>query len=310
MPLKKIRFGTSGWRGIMADDFTFDRVRAAVGAIADYVRGQNPKNPQLVVGYDTRFLSEEFSRTAVEVLAEHGVRSLLCRQPTPTPTIAHEIRRRKADGGINFTASHNPAEYNGLKFSTPDGAPALPEVTRELEKLAEKHLAAPPAQPSAAPSLPAEEIDPVPDYLETLAGKIDVAEIQRSRLRVAYDPLYGTGAGVLDRFLKERGIEVHTIHAHRDVLFGGHAPEPADEILEGLRETLRATGAQVGLSTDGDADRFGILDADGAFISPNHIIALLLDYLRETRPHWPRGVARSVATTHLVDAVARHHRVP
>jgi len=310
MPLKKIRFGTSGWRGLIADDFTFERVRAAVAAIADYVRSQNRRHPQLVVGYDTRFLSEEFSRTAVEVLGERGIRSLLCRQATPTPTIAHEIRRRKADGGINFTASHNPAEYNGLKFSTADGAPALPEVTRELEKLAEKHLTAPPEKPGPAQPALVEEIDPIPAYLETLAGKIEVEEIKRAALRVAYDPLYGTGAGVLDRFLKERGLEVRTIHAHRDVLFGGHPPEPADEILEGLRETLRASGAQVGLSTDGDADRFGILDADGAFISPNHIIALLLDYLLETRPAWPRGVGRSVATTHLVDAVARHHRVP
>src|SRR3989338_4073991 len=256
MPLKKIHFGTSGWRGIIAEDFTFDGVRADVAAIADYVRRQNPRNPRLVVGYYTRFFSDEFARTAVELLSARDVHCFLCKQPTPTPTIAYEIRRRKTDGGINFTASHNPPEYNGIKFSTPDGAPALPEVTKQLEALAEKHLAAPP------------------------------------------EPARG----------ERRGHEVHTLHGYRDVLFGGHPPEPSDEILTALREQVKERGAHLGLSTDGDADRFGVLDRDGAFISANHVIALLLDSLLEPRPAWPRAVARSVATTHLVDAVARHHK--
>ena len=307
MPLKKIHFGTSGWRGIIAEDFTFDGVRAAVAAIADYVRRQNPRNPRLVVGYDTRFFSDEFARTAVELLSARDVHCFLCKQPTPTPTIAYEIRRRKTDGGINFTASHNPPEYNGIKFSTPDGAPALPEVTKQLEALAEKHLAAPP-EPARGERRGHEEIDARPAYLEALTEKISVAEMQRAGLKVVFDPLYGTGVGYLDSFLKERGVEVHTLHGYRDVLFGGHPPEPSDEILTALREQVKERGAHLGLSTDGDADRFGVLDRDGAFISANHVIALLLDYLLETRPAWPRAVARSVATTHLVDAVARHHK--
>ncbi len=311
MSHKPIRFGTSGWRGIMAEDFTFDRVRAVVAAIADYVRRRNRRNPNLIVGYDTRFLSDQFARETVLVLGENGIHSFLCRQPTPTPTIAYEILRRGTDGGINFTASHNPAEYNGLKFSTPDGAPALPEVTKQIERLTEKHLKAH-ARTQKRKTAPAtsETIDPLPHYLEALASKVDAQVIRQAGLKVAYDPLYGAGAGVLDRFLREHGIEAHTIHAHRDVLFGGHPPEPADDILEGLKAIIRDPGADIGLSTDGDADRFGILDRDAAFISPNHIVALLLDYLLETRPDWPRGVARSVATTHLVDAVARHHRIP
>lgn len=309
MAHKQIRFGTSGWRGIMADDFTFAAVRAAVAAIADYVCQQNGRNPQLIVGYDTRFFSEEFARTAVEVLSNRQVHGLLCNQPTPTPTIAYEIRRRKTDGGINLTASHNPPEYNGLKFSTPDGAPALPEVTRELERLAEKHLKAPETrQPKPVPRHH-EEIDPRPPYLEVLAEKVAVEEAQRAGLKVVCDPLYGTSAGYLDRFLADHGVEVHTVHGYRDVRFGGHAPEPGEETLAPLREALRARGAHLGLSTDGDADRFGILDRTGEVISPNHIFALLLDYLLETRPEWPRGVARSVATTHLIDAVAKHHKV-
>src|SRR3990172_4769675 len=297
MPLKKIHFGTSGWRGIIAEDFTLAGVRAPVAAIADYVRRQNPRNPRLVVGYDTRFFSDEFARTAVELLSARDVHCFLCKQPTPTPTIAYEIRRRKTDGGINFTASHNPAEYNGLKFSTPDGAPALPEVTKQIERLAAKHLRAKATRAKKAKKeAGCEEIDPRPTYLDALVEKVDVEVIQRARLKVAYDPLYGTGAGGLDRFLAARGVEVHTVHGYRDALFGGHPPEPADEILEGLRELIREHDAHVGLSTDGDADRFGMLDRDGKFISPNHIISLLLDYLLETRREWPRGVARSVAT--------------
>jgi len=306
MPLKEIHFGTSGWRGIIAEDFTFDGVRAACAAIADYVRRQNSQNPRVVVGYDTRFFSEEFAATAVEVLSARQIHCLLCKAPTPTPTIAFEIRRRQTDGGINFTASHNPPEYNGLKFSTPDGAPALPEVTKQIEKLAAKYLAAPDA-PRRGEARGHEEIDPRPAYLENLAEKISVEEMQRAGLKVVFDPLYGAGAGYLDRFLAERGLGVETLHGHRDVLFGGHPPEPSDEILAELRERVKAGGAHLGLSTDGDADRFGVLDRDGRFVSANHIVALLLDYLLETRLQWPRGVARSVATTHLVDAVARHH---
>lgn len=312
MALKEIHFGTSGWRGILAEDFTFENVRGVVEAIADYVRRKNSHNPGLIVGYDTRFFSDEFARETTGWLGRRQVRSYLCAEPTPTPTIAYEIRRRATDGGINFTASHNPSEYNGLKFSTPDGAPALPEVTRELEQLAAKRLNAKPRpkQPKAAKPAGVEEIDARPPYLQALAEKVALEELRRGGVKVVFDPLYGAGAGTLDRLLADHGVEVHTIRNSRDVLFGGHPPEPADDILEPLRQEISARGAHLGLSTDGDADRFGVLDRDGRFISPNHILALLLDYLLETRPDWPRGVARSVATTHLVDAVARHHRVP
>ena len=309
MPLKQIHFGTSGWRGIIGDDFTFAGVRAACAAIADCVRKENPKDPRLIVGYDTRFLSPEFARSAVSVLAVRGIHSYLCKEPTPTPAIACEILRRKTEGGINFTASHNPSDYNGLKFSTADGAPALPRVTQQLEKLAEKHARRGVPEDGNADAGRWEEIDPRDTYLETLAGKVDVAAIQQAGLKIAFDALYGTSAGYLDRFLRDRSVEVRALHGQRDVLFGGHPPEPSDDRLGELRQLVQESGAALGLATDGDADRFGILDSTGSFISPNHIIALLLDYLLETRPVWPRGVARSVATTHLVDAVARHHNV-
>lgn len=307
MPHKSpIQFGTSGWRGIIADTFTDDNVRLAVAAIARYVRSQRRRTPRLIVGYDTRFRSEEFARLAVELLSEYDIFSYFCTAATPTPTIAYEILRRQTDGGINFTASHNPPEYHGLKFSTPDGAPAMPEVTKKIEALVQKLVRT--GKPPAVEQLKEEQIDPCQPYLEVLAQKVNLEEIRRARLRVIFEPLYGTGRGYLDHLLRDQGTEVHTLHDRRDVLFGGHPPEPAEEFLTEAKQALRELNAQVVLATDGDADRFGILDADGTFISPNYIIALLLDYLVETRP-WKGGAARSVATTHLIDAVAKYHNI-
>ena len=312
MPLKRIQFGTSGWRGIIADDFTFEGVRAAAAAIADYIIANGPRRPSLVIGYDPRFLSDAFADEAAAVLTARGVRCFVCDRPAPTPAIAHETRGRGADGAINFTASHNPAEYNGLKFSTGDGAPALKHVTMELESLAEKHLNNSSRDlVGSSAAEPKEElrevIDPCPAYLATLAGMIDLGAIKKNHLRIAFDALHGAAAGYLDLLFREQDIPAVTLHAERDVLFGGHPPEPAEEVLGELRRVVLGTKAAAGLSCDGDADRFGVLDSNGDFVAPNHIIALLTDYLLEPRPEWPRAVARSVATTHMVDAVARRH---
>jgi phosphomannomutase len=310
-----IKFGTSGWRAIIAEEFTFDNVARAVARIAQYVRSQRPASsaqaPQLLVGYDTRFLSEVFAERTAEQLAAGGIAALLSTRTSPTPALAFEIRRRGADGGINFTASHNPAEYNGIKFSTSNGAPALPEVTAQIESA----IAQPPAAAPPRAQAPLEQVDLRPAYLEDLARKVNLDLIRASGLRLVYDPLYGAGMGYLDHLLAETGIPVVTIHGWRDVLFGGHPPEPADEYLQPLRQAMAESGAALGLSTDGDADRFGILDQGGEFVSPNHILALLLDYLVESRPWareaaWKGGVAKSVATTHLIDAVAQHHGLP
>lgn len=307
----QIKFGTSGWRAVIAEEFTFANVERAVDGISRYVRSAHRDHPTLLVGYDTRFLSEIFAEHSAQLLAGHGIKALLSQETVPTPALAFEIRRRKTDGGINFTASHNPAEYNGIKFSTPNGAPALPEVTGQIESLiAHAPVSSPP--PGAAS---VERVDLRPAYLEDLAHKVNLDLIRASGLRLAYDPLYGTGAGYLDHLVTHAGIPLITIHGWRDVLFGGHPPEPAEDYLQPLKEAMAENGAALGLSTDGDADRFGILDEGGKFISPNHIIALLLDYLVESRPwareaHWGGGVAKSVATTHLIDAVAQRHGLP
>lgn len=304
-----IRFGTSGWRAVIGEEFTFPNVRLAVAAIAEHVRSAS-RASKLVVGYDTRFFSEEFARTAAAVLRARGVRALLCSEATPTPAIAYETLRHKADGAINFTASHNPAEYNGIKFSGPDGGPALPEVTRDIEKHVEILAARGAAEsPAADEQNGFERIDPRGPYLARLAELVRFDELRKVKLRIVCDAMHGCGAGYLDGVLAEQGTGATAIRTSRDVLFDGHGPDPSETNLAPLAQEMRARNAQVGLATDGDADRFGILDADGSFISPNHILALLYDYLVESRG-WRLGAARSVATSHLLDAVARFHGLP
>ena len=306
-----IHFGTSGWRAIIADQFTFANVRLAVTATAQHVC-DGGRSPVLLLGYDRRFLSEEFSQLASEILRAHGVRVLFCQGPTPTPTLAYEILRRKTDGAINFTASHNPAEYHGLKFSAADGGPALPEVTQDIEaraaKLAQSGFGSAPST-TVENSAPAEMIDPRAPYLARLRELVRFPILREAKLNVVCDLLHGCAAGYLDRILAEEGIESSALRTDRDVLFDGHGPDVSEENLQPLSQAVRERKASVGLATDGDADRFGIIDADGTFLSPNHILALVYDYLVESRG-WRLGAARSVATTHLIDAVARFHSLP
>lgn len=299
-----IRFGTSGWRAVIADQFTFENIRRVTEAVCRCLTTDNPSNGQtLVVGHDSRFMGEKFSSIAANLAAENGFRVLLCEGPTPTPTISHAIRSQGASGGLNFTASHNPPEYQGIKFSTADGAPALPEITREIEEAIASSVS---SGKSKGGSI--EAFDPGPAYLEDLKSKINFDVISKANGRYAYDPLWGTGRGYLDKILRDSGCEVETLHDWRDVTFGGRSPEPGESQLEELREIVKAKSLTLGIATDGDGDRFGIIDSDGTFITPNQLIAILTDYLAESRG-WTNGVARSVATSHLVDRVAKERNL-
>jgi phosphoglucomutase len=297
----KIQFGTSGWRAIIADDFTAANVRRAVTGIARYVISQRPSGARVIVGRDPRYMGERFVEIAAQVLAAEGVQPLVIAEAAPTPAIAFEVIRSRADGAINFTASHNPPEYSGIKFSTADGAPALPEVTQAVERLIPEE--APAAQGAKAAFT---TIDPKPGYLARLREIVDLPVIRKSGIKIVFDPLWGAARNYPDDLLREAGIPVSSIHDTRDVLFGGHAPEPDGHLLNEMREKMTATGARIGIATDGDADRFGIVDEDGAFIQPNYVLALLFDYLAETRG-WKNGVGKSVATTNLLNALADYH---
>ncbi|MBI5166385.1 MAG: phosphoglucomutase/phosphomannomutase family protein [candidate division NC10 bacterium] len=308
----QIKFGTSGWRGIIAEDFTFTNVRIVAQAIAEYLVMEGLTEKGVVIGYDTRFLSEAFAAEAAKVLAANGVHVFFCSQPTPTPAISHEILRRGAGGAINFTASHNPPEYNGIKFSSEWGGPALPGVTGRVEARANQLLRDP-----RVPLIPLglaeargllERIDPRPPYLEKLRQIVNYPVLRESQLKVVLDPLYGTARGYLDAACSEAGCHVKTLHSIRDPYFGGRPPEPTEENLGELCFEVVETGSHLGLATDGDADRFGVVDADGTLITPNQLLALLLKHLVKSRG-WKGAVARSVATSHLIDAVARKYGI-
>ena len=301
----QIKFGTSGWRAIVAEEFTFHNIRRAVTGIAKYVASQ-PGPHSVLVGRDTRFLGETFVAETAAILAAHGVTPVVIPEAAPTPAIAYAVVTHKASGSINFTASHNPPEYNGIKFSTPDGAPALPETTKQIEAA----IAALPEgdlKPKATDAK-YEEIDVRPTYLKRLGELVDLSAIKRANLKIVCDPFWGASRGYTSELLREHGIETSTVHDYRDVLFGGHAPEPDDELLHDCKAKIKETGAHLGIACDGDADRFGIVDRDGTFIQPNYVIALLFDYLVETRG-WTNGVAKSVATTNLINALADQHKI-
>src|SRR5215470_15320248 len=304
--LTQIKCGTSGWRAVMAEEVTFTNVQRAVRGIARYVASQKSKGARVIVGRDPRFLGETFCSMAADILAAHGITPLVVPEAAPTPAFAYAVISNKADGVINFTASHNPPEYNGIKFSTPDGCPALPEVTKKIEAEIVAADSAPPDKASASGSK--DSLDPKPAYLKRLGEIVDLNAIKKAGLKVTFDPMWGAARGYSDELLRSAGVQVATVHDYRDVLFGGHAPEPDDHLLEDLRKKMRETGSQIGIATDGDADRFGIVDADGTFLQPNYVIAILFDYLVESRG-WKNGVAKSVATTNLINALAKHHGV-
>jgi phosphoglucomutase len=301
-----IKFGTSGWRGIIARDFTFDNVRLATQGIAEYLNSQSSlQNSKLVIlGYDTRFLGREFSLAAAEVLAANGLTPLLCQRDAPTPVIAHTIRARKALGGINMTASHNPAEYQGLKFSTSNGAPATPDVTKQIEaNIARLQAENWTFKGAVIGTFDCKTFDPRPDYFKQLRKLVDFAAIKKAKLKVAVELMYGTGRGYLDTLLEDAGAKVTLFHAERDPLFGGHHPEPNAEGMAEVSKFVRSGKAQIGLGLDGDADRFGIVDKDGTWLTPNQVLALALYHLKKNRG-WTGAVVRTVPTSHQVDAVA------
>jgi phosphoglucomutase len=304
----QIKFGTSGWRAVMAEEFTFANVHRAVHGIARYVASQKSKAPKVIVGRDPRFLGETFCAMAADILSSYGITPLVIAEPAPTPTISYAVIQSKADGAINFTASHNPPEYNGIKFSTPDGAPSLPEVTQAIEREIAAFDANPQTPHAAKAESQSQSIDPRRMYLSRLREIVDLDVIKKAGIKIAFDPMWGSARGYSDAFLREAGVTVATVHDTRDVLFGGHAPEPDDHLLEDLRHQMREIGAAIGIATDGDADRFGIVDEDGTFLQPNYVIALLFDYLVETRG-WRNGVGKSVATTNLINALAEKHKI-
>lgn len=298
-----IHFGTDGWRAIIADEFTFDRVKAVAQAIASFLQDRGETRP-VIVGYDCRFLAEEFASRAAEVLAGNGFAVRLTDRPTPTPVVAFAVQKTDAAGAVMITASHNPPAYGGIKFIPAYGGPASRDITSAIEAKLET-----PAAPAVMTQSEAEarglwrEFDPKEEYFRHLEQLVRLKPAKK--LKLVVDALYGAAAGYADDFLAEMGFQVLLLHGERDPLFGGRAPDPTPENLGALAETVRREGADLGLALDGDGDRFGVVDAEGNFWSPNQVLPLLLYHLIQSR-NWQEGeVARTVATTHTLDDLAR-----
>ncbi len=309
---RPIHFGTDGWRGIIAEDFTFDNVRACALATARYFQESGDASRGIVVGYDTRFASEEFAGAVAGVLAAAGVPVYLCDRPAPTPVIGYAILTHRAAGSVVITSSHNPAAYSGFKVRTDYAGAAPPEVISRIEELV-------PAPGADIPSLSLEEagkrglvetFDPQPAYLNHLATLVDLESLRGAGLRVVADPMFGAGAGYLRDILSGGRTEVTEIRGERNPLFPGmHNPEPITRNLDAAREAVIRCGASVALATDGDADRIGVMDGAGRFVDQLLTFGLLAYYLLEVRGL--RGpIVKSITTTSMTFRLGEVYGVP
>ena len=313
-----IKFGTSGWRGLIAQDFTFDNLRLAAQGLAltlkTELKRKNSdiynKRPLVIVGYDTRFLGKEFAIATAEILEKSGLEPLLTNRSTPTPVIAFSIRQKKAIGGVNITASHNPFTYSGFKFSMSNGAGAPLEFTRKIEANTKK-LIAKKWQPrtSVIGTYNCKNFNPMPAYLNRIRKLIDMKSISNAKLRIAIEFMHGTGHGYLDKILEEAGVKITCFHKKINPLFGGGSPEPNEVGMAKAANFVRQGKADLALGLDGDADRFGVVDKNGNWLTPNQVLTLTLYHLKKNR-RLNGAVVRTVPTSHQVDAVANLLNVP
>jgi alpha-D-glucose phosphate-specific phosphoglucomutase len=308
--MAEIKFGTDGWRAVIAQEFTFDNIKLVTQGIANYLKNNNLGKKGIVIGYDNRFLSENFANECARVITGNGIRVSITKKTVPTPLTAYAIRACKAGGAIMITASHNPPEYNGIKFIPEYAGPALPAVTESIEeevkriqeggRIYELDLK------EAVDLDLLKEIDLDQKYINQILKVIHPEVFKQHPLKVVVDPMYGSGVGYLDRILTDLGCEVRTINNYRDPLFGGSIPEPTDAGLSDLKRAVVTYKYDLGLALDGDGDRFGIVDEQGEFVDPNRFAYLLFEHLLATRTF--RGpVCRSLATTHNLDRIAKQN---
>ena len=308
-----ITFGTDGWRGLIAEDFTFANVRLCAQATVDLLRKQGNQQRGLLIGYDTRFGSERFAAAVAEVAAGNRTTAMLCDRPAPTPAIAHNLVARDAGGGVVITASHNAAEWNGFKYKPDYGGSASEEIIEQLEEqIAAAVRSGAPASITLGEGLTnglVEYLDPEPSYLGHLSGLIDIGAIRSSGLKVVADPMHGAGGGYFSKLLSGGDASISEIRSERNPAFPGMSqPEPIARNLGRLTKAVRRRRAEVGLATDGDADRLGLVDETGRFITTLQTFALLcmhqLEVLKNSGP-----IVRSITMTSMVDRLAELHGV-
>jgi phosphomannomutase len=300
MPHPQIKFGTDGWRGVIADDFTFANVRIAAEAIAAYIHAKEDPAKGLCIGYDTRFGSKAFARACAEVAAATGIPVRLANDITPTPALSYGVRGLGAAGGIMITSSHNPAEWNGVKYKAWYGGSGKPSIIAEIES----HLGQP--VPKAGTPAHIEEYDFLPAYLTAIECFADLDLIAKSGLKFAVDSMYGAGRTILSGIFTRLGVAHVQIRGDVNPLFPGINPEPIEPHICALEEAVVANGCHAGLCTDGDADRIGAVDEHGNFVDPHKIFSVLLSWVLR-RKGWPGAVTRAFNTTKMLDRICRKH---
>jgi alpha-D-glucose phosphate-specific phosphoglucomutase len=309
-----IRFGTDGWRGIIAEDFTFDNVRICAQAVAEYLKQDRLDKRGLVIGYDTRFASEDFAAAAAEVMAGNNIKVHLCLKSAPTPVVSFTVSATKSAGAIVITASHNPGSWNGFKYKSQDGASAPEELISRIEKnitsltrggLNVKRLALDKALKRGC----VDYVDPSPVYFERLGRFVDIEELRRQKLNIMVDSMYGAGIGYFRALLRGGNLKITEINGERNPSFPRIQPEPIARNLAKLSRSVVSRKADVGLATDGDADRIGIVDERGQFLTQHQVFALLCLYLLEVRGE--RGaMVRTLTSTMMLSRLGKLFNVP
>ena len=311
--MSSIKFGTDGWRGVIAEDFTFANARIVAHAIARYVVRNEDARKGVLIGYDHRYAADRVAAAVAEVISATGTPVWLPYKPCPTPAISYLVRDRKAAGGIVVTASHNPYRWNGIKYKASYGSSALPSIVAQIEQELEVILQ------EGVPSLPPckgliHPLEPRAPYLDALEKLVDWKRLRDSEFRFVFDPMHGSAAGLLPELFRRNEIHCDEIRGTRDPRFGGVHPEPIEPHIEALRQAVRAGKYDAGFCADGDGDRIGAIDRDGAFINPHQILALLVWHLAGTR-NLPGDIAKTFSVTKLIDKLAgkfgrKLHEVP
>ncbi len=308
-----IKFGTDGWRAVIAEDFTFPNVRACAQGVVNYLKQAKLAERGLVIGYDTRFASEDFAAAAAEVLAGNGIKVYLCSKPAPTPVISYSVTATKSAGGIIITASHNPARWNGFKYKNALGTSAPTNIAAEIERQTNEVLSA-----GKVKHLPLAEgldkgliayFDPDPTYFQQVERLVDYKSLRQSRLKVIVDSMYGAGIGYFKALLQGGKMEITELNGERNPSFPGINPEPIARNLAKLSRLIKEQKADVGLATDGDADRIGIVAENGEFLNQLQVFALLVLYFLEVRRE--RGaIVKTLSDTVMVDRLGKLFNVP
>jgi len=300
MPHPEIKFGTDGWRGVIADDFTFANVRTAADAIAAYIHAEEDPTKGICIGYDTRFGSRAFARACAEVVAATGIPVLLADRITPTPALSYGVKARGAAGGIMITSSHNPAQWNGVKYKAWYGGSGKPSIIAAIET----HLGKP--APRATSPAPIAEVNFIPEYLKAVESFVDLELIAKSNMKFCIDSMYGAGGTIVSEILTGLGVDNVQIRGEVNPLFPGINPEPIEPHIRALGEATVLHKCDAGLCTDGDADRIGATDEHGNFVDPHKIFSVLLSWVLR-RKGWPGAVTRAFNTTKMLDRIAAKH---